>query len=77
MVQCLSFSKAVFGDFEILTKQCAYANYRAAEYIIALAIPFKPFLAILNEQYPDLKKEIFAKVSNKHRQIKKTIKEKV
>ena len=77
MMKCLYFENAIFADLEVLTKVPAYTNFRAKDKVIALAIPCKPLLAILNEQYPQLKKEILTKVSNRHREMKKILKEQI
>ena len=69
-LRCLAFSNSMLADLEVFTKSKSYTSFRVYKRIVALAIPDKPLHDILNAFYPQLKKDIIAKVNNRHREMK-------
>ena len=76
-LSCITFSNVVLCDFEVLNIKPSYTNLKANERVMALAIPYKPLLVILNELYPNLKKDIITKSCLRHNIIKKSISEQI
>ena len=66
LVSCLSFTNAILGDFEVINKLPAYTTFRASERVVAFVIPAKALRVILDNIYPELKKEIIAMVCHRH-----------